>query len=310
MTPADRDVFLSYRHREPTATWVRNVLKPALEQAGYSALLDTKDFVPGQILIDEIVRSSARARVTVATVDEWYGQSWYTEYEAAISGILVVVQRGDVEHLPAADHLIDLRNDDDPTKVIEAVDRMIKRAFVLESEADREFVTGYLIPALRQANVDAKDVASLSGAVDSGEPAFKALQNTIDWADRVIVVVSRAYLNDLAHEAGRYLDEFEKTARSASLSRWCSTIRATRRIRSRSHSSTTYRFGLTCSTVSSGTSHCRRSVAHSTLPLRDSAVPQRVLTPACGRTAETSATPSSAGIAKSSSSWNNCDADG
>ncbi len=211
MTPADRDVFLSYRHREPTATWVRNVLKPALEQAGYSALLDTKDFVPGQILIDEIVRSSARARVTVATVDEWYGQSWYTEYEAAISGILVVVQRGDVEHLPAADHLIDLRNDDDPTKVIEAVDRMIKRAFVLESEADREFVTGYLIPALRQANVDAKDVASLSGAVDSGEPAFKALQNAIDWADRVIVVVSRAYLNDLAHEAGRYLDEFEKT---------------------------------------------------------------------------------------------------
>ena len=37
-----RDVFISYRHRTPHATWVREVLVPSLQTDGYSVEVDVE----------------------------------------------------------------------------------------------------------------------------------------------------------------------------------------------------------------------------------------------------------------------------
>ena len=204
-----RDVFISYRHREPTRTWVTENLEPALSAAGFTTVLDSNDFVPGETVLGEIEGSAARARLTIAVVDDAYDDSWYTRYEAALSGQLLVIQRSGVAPVPAAVRVLPPENSDDLEKIVEAVHSLVHRALVLESEADREFVAGFLLPALRKANIDAIDIADVSELVGDNTPPGEALDRAIEWADRVIVVVSRTYLHDLGRDEGLHLQHWE-----------------------------------------------------------------------------------------------------
>ena len=154
-----RDVFISYRHREPTQTWVTGALEPALSAAGFTTILDLNDFVPGEAVLGAIEASAARARLTIAVVDEFYDDSWFTRYEAALGEQLLVIQRGGDARIPTAVRVVPPADSDDLDKIIDAVHSLVHRALVLESEADRQFVDGFLLPALRQANIDAVDVA-------------------------------------------------------------------------------------------------------------------------------------------------------
>ena len=45
--PKRVDVFVSYRHLDPTRTWVRETLVPKIDAAGFSVLLDSRDFRAG-----------------------------------------------------------------------------------------------------------------------------------------------------------------------------------------------------------------------------------------------------------------------
>lgn len=206
MSAPDRaDAFVSYRHREPTQTWVRETLVPALVAADLEVILDVHDFVFGDNLVEQIERSAERARVTVAVVDELYEKSGFTEAEKNLSNSLLVVQRGDVERLPPATHQVDLRATDDPSEVVDVVHELVKRVFILESEEQEPWVTGFLLPALWRADVDARHIGDLT----AGHLKDTAIDAAIERADRVIVVVSATYLQQMHHGAGARLAQWE-----------------------------------------------------------------------------------------------------
>jgi len=78
---SEYDAFLSYRHREPEAAWVRRTLLPYLEADGLHVIIDYRDFVLGSPLITEMERGVTHSRYTVAVITPAYLESTFTEFE-------------------------------------------------------------------------------------------------------------------------------------------------------------------------------------------------------------------------------------
>ena len=208
MTKDERvDVFLSYRHREPTAGWVRGSLVPALEAADCSVLIDVRDFEVAGVLIDEMEDASRRGRVTLAVVDATYAESGFTRFERVITSNLVVVVRGQVplDGIPAARATVELKESDDPAPVIRAIRSILKRVYVLEAEEDQEWVEGVLLPALRSAEVSADHCLDIG----PGPYWSEAVEAGIAKADRVVVVLSSAYLRGMHPRADVLVEHVE-----------------------------------------------------------------------------------------------------
>jgi WD40 repeat protein len=184
------DVFVSYRHRTPYATWVREVLVPRLKEDGYTVVLDVEDFVAGESLPRAMERAS-RARVTVAIVDETYPEGGFVDFERTLASRLVAVTRDRVEWpaLLQAARVVDLVGDDDPTPVVEAVHEVVRRVFVLAAEDDTEWVDAVLMPTLDSSGVSAEHSGDLpAGSVRTDEVIRRLLRS-----DKVVVVLSKAY---------------------------------------------------------------------------------------------------------------------
>jgi hypothetical protein len=60
------DVFISYRHKDPDKTWVRNTLLSSLESAGPPACIDFRDFQLCAPLVTEMERAIEQSRYTLA----------------------------------------------------------------------------------------------------------------------------------------------------------------------------------------------------------------------------------------------------
>lgn len=75
------DFFVSYRHREPDKTWVRNMLVPTLEERGAKVFIDYRDFHLGAPLVSEMARAVEESRFSLAIITENYLQSNFTELE-------------------------------------------------------------------------------------------------------------------------------------------------------------------------------------------------------------------------------------
>jgi WD40 repeat protein len=201
------DVFISYRHRDPTMSWVRGPLLSALESAGLRVVVDFRDFIPGVVLVDAMEAAAANSRVTIAVVDASYRDSGFTDLERSMSERLIAVIAADVqpECWPPADEIIDLHGSVDPAPVIDAVRAVIKRVYILEAEQDEQWVEGVLVPTLEDADV----VVEHSGEIAPGEVFEEAVERGIDRADRVVVVLSAAYLRDLSRQADRLVKHVE-----------------------------------------------------------------------------------------------------
>jgi WD40 repeat protein len=215
MTPPRADVFLSYRHREPHATWVRETLAPALEAEGYSVIVDVTDFTPGRSLVDDMERA-AQARLTVAVIDSSYRESGFVHFERLLASRLIAVMRDPVDGLvaPGTVETVDLVGRDDPRPVLEAVHRVVRRVFILESEEDEEWVEGVLIPALDNSGVSTEH----NGDLEYGDAWKDAVTLRLLRADRVVIVLSSAYLRDLHPRADDLVNYVEtKERRSLSL---------------------------------------------------------------------------------------------
>ena len=79
------DVFLSYRSEEPDRSWVRKVLRPALEAAGLRAFIDHRDFRLGEPLVLEIARAVEQSRYTLSVLTPRYLESNFTELESVLA---------------------------------------------------------------------------------------------------------------------------------------------------------------------------------------------------------------------------------
>jgi WD40 repeat protein len=188
------DVFVSYRHRTPHASWVRTVLVPALEADGFTVVLDVKDFTPGSDLVDLMERAS-RARVTVAVVDETYPAGGYVEFERLLSTRLITVLRDPVrfDGLLQAHTTVDLVGNDDPAPVMAAVHDTVPRVFVLAGEDETDWVAGVLLPSLDSSGVAAEH----SGQLERGAVWTESVIDRLLRSDKVVIVLSKAYLREV-----------------------------------------------------------------------------------------------------------------
>jgi hypothetical protein len=75
------DAFVSYRHKEPTQSWVRDLLVPNLEAEGCTICIDYRDFRLGALLIPEMARAVEISRYTLAILTPLYLKSNFTELE-------------------------------------------------------------------------------------------------------------------------------------------------------------------------------------------------------------------------------------
>ena len=81
MTSLPYDVFISYSHREPDKTWVRDQLVPHLEAKGLRVCIDFRDFQLGAPLVLEMTRAVEQSRYTLAVLSPAYLSSNFTEIE-------------------------------------------------------------------------------------------------------------------------------------------------------------------------------------------------------------------------------------
>ena len=191
------DVFVSYRHRTPHATWVRDVLVPSLRTDGYTVVLDVDTFTGGNPLVPEMERG-AEARVTVAIVDETYQIGGFVQLERRMSSQLIAVLRDPVDGMavPGATATVDRVGNDDPAPVLDAVREAVRRVFVLVAEEDEEWVAGVLMPTLDSSGISAEH----SGDLAPTEFRTDAFRTRLLRADRVVIVLSSAYLRDVHPE--------------------------------------------------------------------------------------------------------------
>ncbi len=79
------DIFISYRHKPPSMSWVRNILVPRLESDGFSTIIDYRDFRLGAALINEMNRAVKDSRYTLAILTPQYLKSGFTELESIMA---------------------------------------------------------------------------------------------------------------------------------------------------------------------------------------------------------------------------------
>jgi hypothetical protein len=82
---ASFDVFVSYCHAEPDASWVRGVLVPRLRAAGLRVLVDVDSFRLGAHVVAEMARSVEESRFTLAVVTPDYLASEFTTFENVLA---------------------------------------------------------------------------------------------------------------------------------------------------------------------------------------------------------------------------------
>ncbi|XP_046729526.1 toll-like receptor 2 [Silurus meridionalis] len=71
--------FISYSQHD--CTWVNSELVPTLESAGLSICIHERDFVPGQWIVDNIIRCVERSYKTIFILSEHFVQSEWCNYE-------------------------------------------------------------------------------------------------------------------------------------------------------------------------------------------------------------------------------------
>ena len=201
------DVFVSYRHHASSTPWVREVLVPALELAGFSVVIDVRDFPAGAVVMSEMEVASTHARVTVAVIDETYADGGFVEAERHLATRLIAVRRADVgDHVAVEAALtVDATATDDPASVVDAVRQLIRRVFVLEAPDDTEWVNGVLLPTLDRTDASAESC----GGLVAGEQWTDAVLERLVRADRVVIVLSRAYLREVHPRAGTLVAHVE-----------------------------------------------------------------------------------------------------
>lgn len=87
------DVFLSYRHREPDKSWVRQKLAPALRDAGLRVCIDYLCFDPGSFVVKEMERAVEQSRYTVTVLSPNYLESGFTDFEQTLAQHMEIEKR-------------------------------------------------------------------------------------------------------------------------------------------------------------------------------------------------------------------------
>jgi hypothetical protein len=88
------DLFLSYHSQEPDRSWVRKVLRPALEAANLRVCIDHRDFRLGEPLVLARERAVTQSRYTLAILTPAYLTSGFAELENVLAQHLGLEEGG------------------------------------------------------------------------------------------------------------------------------------------------------------------------------------------------------------------------
>jgi hypothetical protein len=91
--PRQYDVFISYRHRDPDQTWVRERLVPRFREEGVRVCLDIDCFRLGTPIVLEMGRAVESSNYTLAVVTPAYLLSTFTELENVLAEHLSLEER-------------------------------------------------------------------------------------------------------------------------------------------------------------------------------------------------------------------------
>lgn len=75
------NVFISYSHRDPDKSWVRNTLLRELTTQRIGVCIDFQDFRIGFPLVTEMERAVEQSRYTLAVLSDAYLKSGFAEFE-------------------------------------------------------------------------------------------------------------------------------------------------------------------------------------------------------------------------------------
>jgi WD40 repeat protein/RecA/RadA recombinase len=187
---------------------VRETLVPAIEADGYTTVLDVADFTPAVDLLDQMEQAGDQARLTVAVVDRTYADGGMVAFECRVSEkLLAVVRDPGVEGIPDAAETVHLVETDDPVVVVDAVHKLVRRVFVLAAREDGWWVEGVLVRTLESSGVSTGHSCQL----EPGDVWSDPITHQLVRADRVVVVLSHAYIRDLPVRAERIVGHVEAT---------------------------------------------------------------------------------------------------
>ena len=88
LPPAEFDVFVSYRHREPDSTCVRDRLVPELRRHDVKVCLDVETFLPGPSLIGQMEQAVLTSRYTLMVLSPAYLEGRFARAENVMAACL------------------------------------------------------------------------------------------------------------------------------------------------------------------------------------------------------------------------------
>lgn len=91
--PPVYDVFISYRHRSPDLSWVRDTLAPGLISHGLALCVDETCFRLGHPIVREMERAVIESRYTLSVLTPAYEQSGLTDLERIMAQHLDAEER-------------------------------------------------------------------------------------------------------------------------------------------------------------------------------------------------------------------------
>lgn len=90
---SEYDLFVSYRWEEPSKTWVRERLVPALEERGVRVCVDYRCFRLGAPLVSEMERAVLMSTVTLSVMTPAYYESGFGDLERKMAQHLDAEER-------------------------------------------------------------------------------------------------------------------------------------------------------------------------------------------------------------------------
>ena len=87
------DAFISYRHKDPDQSWVKNILIPRLDAEGLKVLVDYRGFRPGSTILTEMVQGVMQSKRTVGILTPAYLESEFTDLESIMAEHLGMEKR-------------------------------------------------------------------------------------------------------------------------------------------------------------------------------------------------------------------------
>jgi hypothetical protein len=85
---AEFDVFISYRHREPDSSCVRERLVPELRQYDVKVCLDVEAFLPGEPLMQQMEQAVLTSRYTLMVLSPAYIEGRFARAETVMAARL------------------------------------------------------------------------------------------------------------------------------------------------------------------------------------------------------------------------------